>query len=208
MIGEKFQFIFVHIPKTAGNALQSILINYSEDAKVIRGQKDGIHRFGIESPYGTSKHSTLSDYLTTLGPDAFWSKRRFACIRNPWERAISFYFSPHKRRTVWDRDEFLKGLDSMESMASYLRLPTDPAGTLPDRNVDFLIRFERLQQDFDQLCDILGIERHHLPMRNQSDVLPYPDYYDDELIQIVGNRFFEDVSLFGYEFENQVEMDK
>ncbi len=207
MISEKYQFVLVHIPKTAGNALQSILLNYSEDSRVIRGGKDGFHRFGLVSPFGTRKHSTLSDYLAVLGPSAFWSKTRFACIRNPWDWAISFYFSPHKGRTNWNRDEFIRVLDDIRPMAGYLRLPDDPPGVVPATNVDFLIRFERLQQDFDKVCDVLGIGRHVIPVRNRADRLSYPKYYDDELIRIVGRRFAEDISLFGYSFEGPAEQD-
>lgn len=181
--------------------MQSILVDYSEDALLTRGDKDGIDRFGIRSAYGTPKHSTLSEYLAALGAAAFWSKKRFACIRNPWDRAISFYFSPHRGRSVWNRDEFIRVLDEIHPLVAYLRLPDDPPGSNPDKNLDCLIRFERLQQDFDQVCNLLGIAGQPLPLRNRSDRLAYPNYYDDELIRIVAKRFSEDVSLFGYAFD-------
>lgn len=198
MISIQHQFIFVHIPKTAGNALQSLLSPYSEDKIIARDNKDGVHRFGLESRFGTVKHSTLADYLSALGPDAFWSKRRFTCVRNPWDRAISFYFSPHRRQTGWNRHEFIDLLDTIQPMTSYLRLPSDGPGTLASRNLDFIIRYEKLQEDFDGLCDLLAIPRQRLPVLNKSNRLPYTDYYDPELIQRVADRFSADIKLLDY----------
>lgn len=200
MIGVQHQFIFVHIPKTAGNALQSILGTYSEDTFVAGGNKDGIHRFGLSSAYGTVKHSTLADYFIALGPELFWSKRKFTCIRNPWDRAISFYFSPHRGYDSWNRDKFIRRLSEIRPMTDSLRLPANK--TKPDRNFDFILRYEQLPEDFSRLCDILGLTKKSLPLLNQGNRRPYPDYYDSELIQIVGERFREDIELFGYEFNS------
>jgi hypothetical protein len=200
MIGIQHQFIFVHIPKTAGNALQSILSAYSEDIIIAGGNKDGIHRFGLYSTYGTAKHSTLADYFSALGPESFWSKRRFTCIRNPWDRAISFYFSPHHGHHAWDRDKFIHMLDKIQPMTAFLRLPITATGKISEQNLDFIIRYEQLHEDFSRLCDILGIKKKILPVINRGNRRPYPDYYDSELIQIVGTRFREDIELFGYEF--------
>jgi hypothetical protein len=197
MIGIKHQFIFVHIPKTAGNALQSILSAYSEDTIVVNANKDGAHRFGLYSAYGTAKHSTLSDYFAALGPELFWSKRRFTCIRNPWERAISFYFSPHQGYHIWNRDKFIRMLDKIQPMTAFLRLSN---ATRPDQNLDFIIRYEQLHQDFSMLCDILGFTRKSLPVLNKGNRQSYLNYYDPELIQMVEDRFQEDIELFGYEF--------
>jgi hypothetical protein len=200
MIGIQHQFIFVHIPKTAGNALQSILSAYSEDTIIAGGNKDGIHRFGLYSTYGTAKHSTLADYFYALGPESFWSKRRFTCIRNPWDRAISFYFSPHRGYNVWDRNEFIRMLDEMHPMTAFLRLPTNVTETRPDQNLDFILRYEQLYEDFSRLCDILGLTRKSLPVLNKGSQQSYHDYYDSKLIQIVRTRFREDIELFDYEF--------
>lgn len=193
----------MHIPKTAGNALQNILGQYSEDTIMVGSGKDGIDRFGVRSAFGTSKHSTLSDYLTALGSEEFWSKKRLTCVRNPWDRAISFYFSPHKGRVTWDRDEFIQGLDEIHPMTSFLSLPEDSPGMPAHANRDFVIRYENLNNDFAYLCDFLGIPRQMPVVRNKAKRLPYPEYYDAELIQIVGDHFREDVHTFGYEFNDQ-----
>ncbi|WP_232420216.1 sulfotransferase family 2 domain-containing protein [Nitrosococcus watsonii] len=198
----RHQFIFVHIPKTAGNAMQNALSSYSEDTIVASGNKDGVHRFGLYSLYGTTKHSTLTDYFFALGAEAFWSKRKFTCIRNPWDRAISFYFSPHHKNYSWNRDKFIRMLDKIHPMTTFLRLPDHVANTEPDQNVDLIIRYEDLHKGFSKLCDILGISRRSLLVLNKGNRKSYFEYYDSELIQIVAERFREDIEVFGYEFDS------
>lgn len=200
MIGVQYPFIFVHIPKTAGNALQNVLSLYSEDTLIANGHKDGIHRFGLSSTYGTTKHSTLADYFAALGSETFWSKRRFTCVRNPWDRAISFYFSPHRGYRAWDRNQFIRMLNEMRPMSDFLRLPAHETKARIDRHFNFIIRYEQLPDDFYRLCDIMGIAKKSLPMLNKGNRRPYSHYYDLELSQIVGERFREDIELFGYEF--------
>lgn len=202
MIGIRYQFIFVHIPKTAGNAMQNILSTYSEDTIVVSGNKDGVHRFGLYSLYGTTKHSTLTDYFFALGAESFWPKRKFTCVRNPWDRAISFYFSPHNKNHSWNRNKFIRMLDKIHPMTTFLRLPDHVTNTKPNKNIDLIIRYEDLHKGFSKLCDILGISRRSLPVLNKGNRKSYFEYYDSELIQIVAERFREDIENFGYEFDS------
>lgn len=114
MISSQKKFIFVHIPKTAGNAIQNVLIKYSEDQVVCTApHQDGIERFNLTNQYGLCKHSSLREYHAALGEHEFSRRFKFACVRNPWDRAISFYFSPHRNINTWNREDFVKllGID-------------------------------------------------------------------------------------------------
>ncbi|HIB85004.1 MAG TPA: hypothetical protein EYO59_10545, partial [Chromatiaceae bacterium] len=108
MISIKHKFLFVHIPKTGGNSIQQVLKDFSEDDIVcVNHIQDGVERFEVRnSKYNITKHSTYSDYSSIIEPDIFSQLFKVATIRNPWDRAISFYFSPHRGDVTWDRASF------------------------------------------------------------------------------------------------------
>ena len=68
-------------------------------------------------------------------------------------------------------------------------------------DMSFIGRFERLEADFQQLCEVLGVEVV-LPHRTAS--LPKMDYrmqYTDELAEIVQDFYWEDITYFNYSFD-------
>jgi hypothetical protein len=108
MISLQKRFLFVHIPKTAGNSIQSVLRDYSEDQLVaLREEQDGIERFGLLNPnYKIKKHSTLSEYHNALGDGQFRNLYKFTCVRNPWDRMVAYYFTPRQKCETWNRKKF------------------------------------------------------------------------------------------------------
>jgi hypothetical protein len=200
MISFQKRFLFVHIPKTGGNSIQSVLQRYSEDQLVrARPSQDGVERFGVSSPgYELKKHSPLAEYRDALGEEQFARLYKFACIRNPWERMLSYYFTPGQRKR-WDRKAFHKIIFESLSATDYLRLV--PGEGDPFRNVDRILRFENLAEEFASLCADLGIPAAPLPNYNKSKHEHYSKYYDDELRDLVSERFAEEIARFGYTFE-------
>ena len=201
MISFQKQFLFVHIPKTAGNSVQSVLGNYSEDEIVaLRSEQDGIERFGLRNPkYNIKKHSTLAEYKSALGEAQFDGLYKFTCVRNPWDRMVSYYFTPTQQVGTWDRKEFRKIISKALSVADYLRLgkgEEDPFG-----NVDYIMRFENLADDFRIVCTTLGIPTASLPQYNRSNREHYSKYYNDELRELVRERFAPEIERFGYTFD-------
>ena len=45
MLSTRHRFLFLHVPKTAGNAVQTWLLPHSDDQKVTHRHQDGIERF-------------------------------------------------------------------------------------------------------------------------------------------------------------------
>ena len=203
MISLQKRFLFVHIPKTAGNSIQSALREHSEDQLVaLRKEQDGIERFGLRNPkYKIKKHSTLAEYRTALGDEQFSKLYKFTCVRNPWDRMISYYFTPTQNPEVWDRKRFLAMISEVVSVADYLRL--DEREGDPFANVDNFIRFENLTDDFRTVCERIGISSQTLPRYNRSNREHYSKYYDDELRELVRKRFAAEIERFGYTFEER-----
>ena len=71
--------------------------------------------------------------------------------------------------------------------------------------VDFVIRYESLSQDFNKVCETLGIpeiDLPHLKAGFRKKRRHYSDYFDEESRDIVAARHVNDIRLFGYEFED------
>jgi hypothetical protein len=203
MISFQKRFLFVHIPKTAGNSIQSALRDYSEDQLVaLRKEQDGIERFGLRNPkYKIKKHSTLAEYCDALANEDFRDLYKFTCVRNPWDRMVSYYFTPTQAPERWDRKKFREIISKAVSVADYLRL--DPGEQDPFANVDYIMRFENLAEDFRTLCGKVGISAATLPRYNRSNREHYSKYYDDELRELVRTQFAAEIERFGYTCEER-----
>jgi hypothetical protein len=203
MISLQKCFLFVHIPKTAGNSIQSVLRDYSEDQLIaLRNEQDGIERFGLRNPkYKIRKHSTLSEYRDALGEEQFRKLYKFTCVRNPWDRMVSYYFTPTQNPKTWNRKKLRGIISKAVPVADYLRL--DNGEKDPFANVDYIMRFENLAADFCAVCGRLDISPPALPQYNRSNREHYSKYYDDELRELVRTRFAAEIERFGYTFEQR-----
>lgn len=199
MISLTHGFLFVHIPKTAGNSIQNILRDYSEDRIVASGGQDGVERFEVRSEgRDLVKHSTLAEYYRELGAGKADALFKFACVRNPWDRAISFYFSPHRRETEWNPKKFRKFVEKeVRPLRDYFTLGNEN-GKSPFANVDFIIRYESLSDDFRTVCERLKIPVADLPVRNRSERKGAADYYDSGLKKFIAELFADEIEYFGY----------
>lgn len=201
MLSLQNNFLFVHIPKTGGNSIQRILHNYSEDRIAVKySHQDGIERFGISSPnIPSSKHSTLAQYKNMLDSNIYDALFKFSCVRNPWERLISFYFSPHHGNQKWDREKFKNMIKSTLGIFHYLSLKETKL------DLDFILRYENLQQDFDVVSDKIGLPKTKLTHINQSKRSEHTKYYDDELVELIKLTFKQEINYFEYDY-HQLEM--
>ena len=73
------------------------------------------------------------------------------------------------------------------------------------RNIDFVMRFESLQRDFETVCSKVGIPPATLPRLNQSAKAKFTDYYDDETRDAVAARFRDEIECFEYAFPSSAD---
>jgi len=203
LLSIKKNFLFIHLPKTGGNSIQSALFPYSEDKKVLLNSlHDGVDRFDIRSPLaGIRKHSKLKEFRDRLDAAQFDELFKFTCVRNPWERCVSFFFSPHRGGVKWSPaafEDFVR--TTVEPAQVFLQLHDDDVD--PFDNVDAVIRFENIAGDFREVCDRIGIECPPLGRLNESNRRDHREYYrDDKMIGYVAEKFALEIKRFGYEFE-------
>jgi hypothetical protein len=204
MLSTKKRFLFVHIPKTGGNSIQDALRNHSDDYfSSTEPHQDGLERFEIRSHiYNTKKHSSLFEYRDEYGDEFFNNLRKFTCIRNPWDRALSFYFSPHRGDIEWDAESFYEFARTVSPVKSYISLEKERNDALESalNNINKIIFFEQIDEGFASVCNAFGLGRIPLAHRNRSARECYRKYYDHRSKKLVADIFREEISLFNYSY--------
>ena len=200
MISHKHKFIFIHIPKCAGISIE-LFLNGS-----FYVEWDEVNKIWMQ--HATA--SQIKDLYVKNYEDYF----SFTFVRNPWSRAVSDYF--WLKRTCKFKGSLknfllLKGGFDTPRL-SYPHLDRFGRGDhiIPQsdfvldangkRMVDFIGRFENLQEDFDIICDKIGIPKQQLPHRNGGNHKNYIKYYNKETRQLVAKKYAKDIEYFNYEF--------
>ena len=203
MLSLSHRFLFVHVPKTGGNSIQRALLPFSEDEIVLKApHQDGVDRFEIRSPtIDMHKHLELAKYKARLPDEVFGELFKFCTIRNPWDRCVSYFFSPHRGEVEWSTDNFENFVrQGIRTACSYVRL--SDGGEDPFANVDAVLRFEHLEDDFASIYDRVGMPAPRLPRVNVGAHRDYRSYYSSPtLIDCVNDVFSFEIRRFGYEFE-------
>lgn len=188
MISHRLKFVFIHIPKTAGISIGNHLSRFTDE-----NLSEG--------------HKRLIDY-SNFDKNYF----KFSFARNPWDRFLSsyFYFKNYGRQLGYDIKtgqlinkfnsfkEFAFNLDSIYNCVSSPHFKTQLYWI--DKNLNFIGKFENLQEDFNSVCDKIGISHQQLPHTNKTKHKHYTEYYDDETRQIVAEKYAKDIEYFGYKF--------
>lgn len=212
LISYSKQFLFVHIPKTGGASISSTLRPFANDPQAYRLNRL-LGRFGVHvNHYGPPRmrkfrrHSSAQVLQRCLPTQTFDEFFKFAFVRNPWDRMVSYYHfvlarpQHHRHRKISRLSGFKDYLryEIARGKAAQSAMLTDSSGRLL---VDYVGRFERLRDDFAEICRRLKIScqlEHH----NRSPHSDYRTYYDHESIEIVRLAFHADIALFGYAFED------
>jgi len=67
--------------------------------------------------------------------------------------------------------------------------------------IDFICKFESLQEDFERVCEYTNLPALKLGHHNKSPTKKhYSHYYNDQMIQVVAKKYAKDIEYFGYEF--------
>ncbi|MBL4720910.1 MAG: sulfotransferase family 2 domain-containing protein [Alphaproteobacteria bacterium] len=201
---------FIHIPKTAGTFLTQFLVSKL-------GKK--FVREGHTVPAGV-----LKPWTERFGPEHYQSIKKEDCltvsiVRNPFDLLVSMYvwgfpYWPPKNYSGtgyinWPFKSFRDFVEKITDRNGYAWIVPEQKKSLffqvfgQDGRVipDIIIRQEYLNDGIQYLGSVFE-ENWSPPSEriNQSTTLPYNEFYDNELVQIVENFFEGDLRAFGYGF--------
>lgn len=200
-INRELNSIFIHIPKTAGSSIESIQWNIG------------------------SGHQTIYDFHNIINFSNFY---KWCFVRNPWERIVSAYedcpevwneapsfedfiYLLHKHK----KNFYLKHLSWSETVdiglpRNLYRIHFMPMNLLMKVDgqiyMDFIGRFENLLNDWEIIQTKIGVKKQVLPKtndrarKNNRKKSFYKEQYSQNLIDLVGELYEEDIKLFKYSF--------
>jgi hypothetical protein len=202
MINEKHKFIFIHIPKTGGTSIEKLFSNAS-------CRWDWTHNLW-------KQHRSIWQLkeIYKIPIDDYY---KFTVVRNPWDKAVSGYtwwttskypiFRNVKSKSLKDYLLVQNGFEKFNHLNNKATGRGDHFNTQysfveinGDCQMDCIIKFENLQEDFNIICDKIGIPQQKLPHKNKTNHKHYTEYYNEETKQIVAEKYAKDIEYFGYEF--------
>lgn len=209
LISPSAKFLFVHVQKTAGTSIVRFLSENLPDARAYLRPHD---------PYSFALRDKAAKH------EGYF---KAAFVRNPFDRLVSWYSSiSSNARLMSDEEKALNPdfnrvqqhvLQHASTFDEFILLcsdATDRSGWKPflynqadylsagpgEIAMDFIGRFESLDDDFRKLSSHLGLDSAVLPQTNASRHRPYREYYTPETRKIVEERFAKDCGIFGYRF--------
>ncbi|SPF77899.1 sulfotransferase family 2 domain-containing protein [Pseudoprimorskyibacter insulae] len=208
------RFLFVHIPKTGGTSMAVALEARAHKDDILIGDTPKAQkrkaRLKHLAPKGRLwKHSTLADIDGILTSDQIAEMFNVTIVRNPWDRAVSYYHwlqdqsFDHPAVGLAQRLDFADFLRHSHTCASLSGWPaarymTDATGV---ERCSHYIRLEHLAEDIAPFEAHLGFGLD-LGQENRSQrARDYRGYYDAALADHLGTLCAEDIARFGYRFE-------
>ncbi|MCP4111788.1 MAG: sulfotransferase family protein [Desulfobacteraceae bacterium] len=234
MICHHYRCIFIHIPKNAGQSIEHVFLNLLDLNWETRAPLLLRHNDRPELGPPTLAHLKAGEYVRFkyLTQEMFDDYFKFTIVRNPWTRMVSIYkylrfdkkcdfktflMGEFKNRIFEDKNWFVGPQSDF--------LYNDNGDLL----VDYIGRFEDLQNSFDHVCKAIGLPPTQVPHINEAKdrrpdfslkprklakyylqkmfakTIPvyktYQEYYDRTSMDFVAEIYSKDIDLFSYKFE-------
>lgn len=206
IISHQHQFIFAAVPKTGTHSVRQALREHLSAEDIEQVGLFVNKRFPYEELAAIRHgHLSLRQVRPHLGAEAFARYFKFAFVRNPFDRFVSYCAFMTRDTDAFSRDpkgvmrDLLFRVRPMEHILfkPQHELLVDDDGTLL---TDQLGRVEDMQASYDAVCARIGIPSRALEQVNSSRRGDYRQYYDQPLIDGVASLYRRDLDLFGYQF--------
>tara|TARA_B100001057_G_scaffold497548_1_gene601982 strand:+ start:7690 stop:8262 length:573 start_codon:yes stop_codon:yes gene_type:complete len=187
IISPKYKFVFIANTKTGSTSIHKTLLNCVKDKNLID-----------ESSFILGDKHLSCRKLLEQRPQ-YKNYFKFAFVRNPWDRVVSWYF-------FCKRSDYIKRNTSDISFKEFLNTKLNVWAT-PNQNqyeftkcCNYIGRYENIQEDFNIICDKIKIPQQKLPHKNASNHRHYTEYYNEETREIIAKKYAKDIEYFNYEF--------
>lgn len=205
MISHEHRCIFIHIPRTGGTSIET----------VIHGESYPIeHKHLIAS----QAKAVYADY---------WDRYfKFAFVRNPWDRMVSCAANPWNPEVKGGHFGVFLDENGKIDISGYKKTfgfphvlehdyrytpghvlwrdrhwPFSVYGNMLDEPLDFIGRFESLQRDANAIFDHIGVPKQELPVTMSAGrETHYSEHYDEDSIAEVAELFRWDIEHFRFTF--------
>ena len=235
IISHSNKFIFIKSFKTAGTSVEAALSKYCSGSDIVTPLNDYRHNRDengefihkamnaeefIELNLPNLQHADALTIKGKVSPEVWDNYFKFSITRNPWDMAVSYFFWERRRDpALKPKRKFFHylGVPFNELIQLKKLFSEDVKRTKWPNNdsfyiindqccVDFVIRYEKLYEDLDEVCKRVGLPNITLP-RLKGGIRQighhYSNFYDEESKAIISERFKNDIRLFGYEFEQK-----
>ena len=207
IISHTKRFIFFAVPKTGTHAIRRALRPHL-------GERD-LEQVGLfenkafpwpEIAAIKHGHITAQQIRPVLGAETFDSYFKFAIVRNPFDRFISYCAFVARTNGLFAANprSFMRAILTQARPFDHI-LFRPQSDFVADANgrlmVDFIGRVEHLQADYDRICDRIGVPSIELERVNESSHRDYREYFDEEIVAMVSKLYRADLELFDYAFD-------
>jgi chondroitin 4-sulfotransferase 11 len=200
LVSDSHKLVFVHIQKTGGSTVHRLLQERIPDIRTIAPR----HEIAVR---GMPKVEAWDEYY------------KFAFVRNPWDRLVSWYSMvtkfPRRGNELWKyvhdnssnfREFIYNCTDEVEiKRGIYYSFAYNQLDYVTDENgnmlVDFIGSLENFDADVHEVFSRIGIDLETVPHKNRSRHQHFSTLYTPDTEMIVRERFKRDIEYFGYEFE-------
>ena len=205
IVSHRHRFIFFAVPRTGTHAIRTALgpVLGEDDwqqqslTEQVRLPVPALARFN----HG---HLMLRQVQERLPPTVWRDYFKFAFVRNPYDRFVSVCAMLNKRNPGYRGREtaFMKRALTLPRFRQrvlvrpQVEMLVDETGKL---GMDYVGRYETLQQGFGEVCRQIGIAEVDLKRSNASEHDGYAGYYDHELLAAVTTFYRRDFDALGYE---------